>query len=98
MAESRAQLAENNHLILNETSKVAIKDQIMVNVPGEFVSVARRSGNPWFMGTITNAAARIIKLKFDFLPEGKTYLAKIYSDNGKVNTATQVGVETRSTK
>ncbi|WP_316814224.1 glycoside hydrolase family 97 protein [Pedobacter heparinus] len=69
--------------------------KVLQGTPGEFVSVARRSGNQWFIGTITNTAARSIKLKFDFLPKGKTFLAKIYSDNDNVNTATKVGVETK---
>lgn len=69
--------------------------KFLQGMPGEFVSVARRSGDQWFMGTITNTEARTIKIKFDFLPKGKTYLAKVYSDDDNINTATKVGVTSR---
>ncbi|MCZ4223479.1 glycoside hydrolase family 97 protein [Pedobacter rhodius] len=62
--------------------------------PGEFVSTARRKGTDWFLGTITNTNPRDLKLKFDFLPGGKTYTAKIYSDDDSMKTETKVGVKT----
>jgi len=69
--------------------------RVLQGTPGDYISTARRSGTDWFLGTITNTAARTVQLKFDFLPKGKTYIAKIYSDNDKVNTATKVGIETK---
>lgn len=45
----------------------------------EYVSIARRKNDVWYIGTITNLTAREIKLKLDFLPAGK-YIAEIYSD------------------
>lgn len=68
---------------------------VLQGAPAEYISTARRSGKEWFLGTITNTAARTVQLKFDFLSKGKSYIAKIYSDNDKVNTATKVGIETK---
>ena len=47
--------------------------------PGEWLAIARRKGNDWYIGAITNHNARTITSKFDFLKEGN-YSAEIYSD------------------
>ena len=61
---------------------------------GKYISIARRSGNDWFIGTMTNNDARKLNISLDFLPEGKTYLAHIYYDDSKVKTRTKVGIKT----
>ena len=68
--------------------------KVLQGQPGEFVSTARRKGNDWFIGTITNNEARTVQLKFDFLPKGKKFVTKIYSDDDTVSTKTKVKVET----
>ena len=45
----------------------------------EYISIARRKNNDWYVGTITNLKERNIKLKLDFLSAGN-YSAEIYSD------------------
>lgn len=47
--------------------------------PAEWISLARRSGNDWYVGTLTNWEERSVKAPLDFLGEGK-YIAEIYSD------------------
>lgn len=66
---------------------------VLQGAPGEYVSIARRKGEEWFLGTITNNAARALRLSFDFLPKGKTFIAKIYSDDASITTRTKVKVE-----
>lgn len=46
---------------------------------GEFVAVARRKGDTWFVGAMTDWTARDITLDFSFLPAGK-YSAEIFQD------------------
>jgi alpha-glucosidase len=46
---------------------------------GEYISIARRKNNAWYIGTVTNSTPREIKLKLDFLPAGN-YSAEIYGD------------------
>jgi alpha-glucosidase len=46
----------------------------------EFVSVARKAGNDWFVGSLTNRESRELKIKLDFLEPGKKYKATLYED------------------
>ncbi|GAB3573442.1 glycoside hydrolase family 97 protein [Spirosoma luteolum] len=61
---------------------------------GEYVTIARRSGDDWFVGTITNNDGRTLSLPLDFLPRGKRYVAHRYTDDPAVPTKTQVRVST----
>jgi alpha-glucosidase len=49
---------------------------------GEYVAVAKRKGNEWFIGAITNnrKKERILEIDFSFLPEGKTYQITWFED------------------
>ncbi len=38
---------------------------------GEFITSARRSGNEWFIGAMTNSETRTLEIKLDFLGTGK---------------------------
>lgn len=38
---------------------------------GEYITMARRSGNEWFIGSMTNSDARALNIKLDFLGSGK---------------------------
>ncbi|MFT7772168.1 glycoside hydrolase family 97 N-terminal domain-containing protein [Roseateles sp.] len=66
--------------------------RVLDGKPGVSATVARRSGEQWFIGAITNNDARKLKLSFDFLPKGKRYIAKVYADDATVNTKTKVAV------
>ena len=49
---------------------------------GDYVAVARKTKgkDEWFVGAITDEAARTLDLSLDFLPNGRRYLAQIYAD------------------
>ena len=47
----------------------------------EYITIARRKGNTWYVGTITNHDARDIKVSLSFLGEGN-YAAEVFSDAG----------------
>lgn len=55
---------------------------------GKFVIIARKSGNNWFVGGMTNQDSREINLKLKFLPTG-FFKAVIYSDFPSVQTDPQ---------
>jgi len=38
--------------------------------PGEYVAIARRSGDQWFVGVMNNSKAKKLEIKLDFLAEG----------------------------
>lgn len=65
---------------------------------GEFVTIARRSGNDWFVGSITNTEARKITVPTAFLEKGKKYLVKMYQDDDKIQTRTHVSVTEKKMK
>jgi alpha-glucosidase len=49
---------------------------------GDYVVVARqeRDSDAWFLGAITDEAARTLEVSLDFLPPGREYVAEIYAD------------------
>ena len=57
---------------------------------GEYIIQARRSGNDWFVGAMTNTEARTVTVMTDFLEPGKKYTAHLYEDDDKLNTGTKV--------
>lgn len=61
---------------------------------GKFATIARRSGDDWFIGTINDSEPRQLELPLNFLTTGRQYIAHIYSDNDSVPTRTHVAVET----
>ncbi|MHA6804505.1 glycoside hydrolase family 97 protein [Salinifilum ghardaiensis] len=46
---------------------------------GDYVSIARRSGDEWFVGTLTDEHARTVRVPLDFLPGGP-HVAHLYTD------------------
>lgn len=65
------------------------ESKVLEGEPGEYVTMARRHGDEWFIGTITNAG-RKAEVGLDFLPEGK-FVAEIYTDGDKsIPTRTKV--------
>ncbi|MCF2443250.1 glycoside hydrolase family 97 protein [Dyadobacter sp. CY345] len=60
---------------------------------GEYITTARRSGQDWFVGSITNNDARTLTLSLDFLQEGKKYTASIYADDPALKTRTKVSIQ-----
>ena len=60
---------------------------------GKYITMARRSGDDWFVGTMTNIDGRKLSIPLEFLPEGKTFTAHIYYDDPKVKIRTQVGIK-----
>ncbi|RMD83766.1 MAG: alpha-glucosidase [Lentisphaerae bacterium] len=47
---------------------------------GQFITVARRSGDTWFVGSVNDQTARTLPIGLDFLEPGKTYKATLYQD------------------
>ncbi|MDR1600809.1 MAG: glycoside hydrolase family 97 catalytic domain-containing protein, partial [Tannerella sp.] len=47
--------------------------------PGEFVCLARRHGNAWYVGAINAGTERVLRVKLDFLKEG-AYTFDVYED------------------
>ena len=58
--------------------------------PGDYITIARKAKgtNNWFVGTTVDENGYLSNLKFDFLDEGKQYLATIYADTPEANYKT----------
>lgn len=60
---------------------------------GEFATIARRSGNDWFLGSLTANNKKTVQIDFDFLKKGKEYNATIYSFDPDSESSTKVKME-----
>ncbi|WP_158749241.1 glycoside hydrolase family 97 protein [Acidobacterium sp. S8] len=47
--------------------------------PGEFATIARQSGDEWYLGSMTNWTPRTLEIPLNFLGKG-SYTAQIYED------------------
>lgn len=58
--------------------------------PGYYLTIARKAkdSGEWFVGNVNGFEGRTGEVKFDFLDEGKTYLAEIYSDQAEAHFKT----------
>ena len=64
---------------------------------GEYITVARRKGNEWYVGCMNGIKPRTLDIPFDFLPTDQKYVAHIYRDGTmKTPTRTKVEIETRT--
>lgn len=54
--------------------------------PNQSLALAKRSGNKWFIGSLTNSQGRTIQLDLSFLPKGKSFTMKTWSDGENANT------------
>jgi len=49
---------------------------------GEYITIARKRGDEWYVGSMNGINRRKLKIPLTFLEKGKQYLAHIYSDTG----------------
>ncbi len=59
----------------------------------KYITVARRKGEEWFVGTITNNDARNLKIPLRFLTPGKKYEASIYYDDSLSTVRTKISIK-----
>ena len=52
---------------------------------GKYITVARKSGEQWFLGSATNETARKLEINLDFLDANKNYKAVIYKETDGSN-------------
>ena len=70
----------------------------MVGAIGEYIVQARRSGNEWFVGAMTNKEARTVTLLTDFLTPNQKYTLVLYEDDETLNTRTNVRITNKTIK
>jgi alpha-glucosidase len=47
--------------------------------PGDWVAIAKQTGDRWFVGVMNNSVGKSVELNLDFLPSGE-YIAETWSD------------------
>ena len=52
---------------------------------GEYITIARRSGEEWYLGASTNEEGRSLNVKLDFLEANTNYKAEVYRDADDAN-------------
>lgn len=53
---------------------------------GDYISIARRTGDDWFVGSVNSeAAARTLEVPLNFLQDGVTYEATLYQDTAQTD-------------
>ena len=62
---------------------------------GEFATIARRSGDDWFLGSLTASQNKLINIDPDFLQKGTNYNITIYTFDPKAENSTKVKTEKR---
>jgi hypothetical protein len=80
-----ADLIENyeNHPAFRFIEEVPVDwdDTLVLNGRiGDYVTIARRSGGRWYVGSITDEEAREVTIDLSFLEPRREYRARIYSD------------------
>ena len=53
--------------------------RVLNGEPGEFVTIARRHGDEWYLGSLTNWTSRDLRISLEFLGKGM-YKAELYED------------------
>ena len=59
--------------------------RVLAGEVGEYIAVARRKGDTWYVGALTSLAPRDLKIPLSFLAPGVTYNAVTMSDGVNVN-------------
>jgi hypothetical protein len=56
-----------------------VRTVALSGIPGEWIAIARRHGDDWCLGTMTNWTPRLLDIPLTFLGKGR-YTAEIYAD------------------
>jgi len=66
---------------------------VLLGEIGGYIATARRSGQIWFLGAITNNDGRTLDVPLHFLDTGRVYVASLYTDGGeRIPTRTHVAI------
>lgn len=65
---------------------------------GEYVAIARRKGDKWFVGVMNGLEQRQLTLATDFLEKGKKYTIVRYEDDPSMKTRTNIRITRQNIK
>jgi alpha-glucosidase len=64
---------------LEQVPTVWDETRVLNGRPGEFITIARRKGDTWYLGSMTDWVPRDLDIRLDFLGSGN-YQARLYTD------------------
>lgn len=68
--------------------------RVLGGFPGRDIVLARRKADIWWVAAMTNNDGGREEIDLSFLTPGQKYIAEIYTDDDKADTATKVGIST----
>jgi alpha-glucosidase len=74
---------------LKQVKSVWDDTKVLNGVISEYITMARRSGNTWFIGSMTNSFERELEIKLDFLADGN-YKMIGFSDTEKTKENAEI--------
>lgn len=66
--------------------------KVLEGVIGEYATVARKSGDEWFLGSLTGGNSRSISIGLTFLEADANYMATVYTHDPGLDSSTKVRV------
>lgn len=81
---------------LKKVKSVWDDTKVLNGAVSEYITMARRSGNNWFIGAMTNSFERNLVIKLDFLGDGK-YKMISFSDTEKTKENAEIAEQKENT-
>jgi len=69
------------------------KTRVLEGEIGKYATIARRSGDDWFLGSLTGDVEHQLIFQTNFLEEGERFNAQIYSFDPELETPTRVKID-----
>ena len=76
-------MGEPGFEVLQQMPVVWDETKVLDAKPNQYITIARKHQNDWYVGTINNLTEKEIKIDLDFLPKGK-FDAIVYSDHFEI--------------
>ncbi len=93
--DSPEKIGDEPELVFFDNVPTVWDDKIVIEGEiGKYGTIARRSGDEWYIGSINGAEQHVVTFNLSFLNRGKKYIAVVYSDNPHADTRTHVKVDT----
>lgn len=69
--------------------------KVLAGKIGEYATIARRTGDDWFLGSLTGENSQTVELDLSFLGANENYHATIYTHDVNSPSSTNVGIENK---
>ncbi|QGY44742.1 alpha-glucosidase [Maribellus comscasis] len=81
-----------------EMPTVWVDTKVLEGKISEYATIARKTGDDWFLGSLTGENSHSLNLDLSFLNAGQNYEATIYSYDPESGSTTKVKIESKEVK